>query len=93
MCPLILLPVEADPVTQARHAKGNLGRSRSSSGSKIVLTLLIEVIAVHVGLSAIYVRGTGLQLFPGYLGDNGSWSENGSGSGNRNGSGNRSSSL
>ena len=50
---LILLPAEVDPVPQERRSKGNPGRSRGSSGSKIVLTLLIEVVAVHVGLSAV----------------------------------------
>ena len=70
MSPLLLLPAEADPVLQERRGKGNLDRSRSSSGSKIVLILLIEVIAVHVGLFAIYIQGTGLQLLPGCLGNN-----------------------
>ena len=97
MFPLVLLPAEADPVLQERRGKGNPDRSRSSSGSKIVLTLLTEVIAVHVGLSAIYGRGTGFQLLPGCLGNDGSWSGSGSGSGNgsrnKSGSGNRSSSL
>ena len=35
MSPLVLLPAEADPVSQERRGKGNLGRSLSSSGSKI----------------------------------------------------------
>ena len=52
---LVLLPAETDPVPQEEHGKGNPGRSHSSSGSKIVLTLLTEVVAVHVGLSAVYV--------------------------------------
>ena len=53
MFPLVLLPTEADPVPQERRGKGNPGRSRGSSGSKIVLTLLTKVVAVHVGLSAV----------------------------------------
>ena len=80
---LVLLPAEADPVLEERCGKGNPGRPRGSSGSKVVLTLLTEVVAVHVGLSAIYVRGAGLQLLPGHLGDDG----------NRDGSGSESGSL
>ena len=95
--PLILLPAEADPVPQERRGKENPSRSHSSSDSKIVLRLLTEVVTVYVGLSAIYVRRTGLQLLPQCLGNNGSWSESGSRSRNRSGnrskSGNRSSSL
>ena len=67
---LVLLPLKADPVLEERHDKENLGKPCSSSGSKIVLILLTEVVAVHVGLSAIYVREVGLQLFLGHLGDN-----------------------
>ena len=89
---LVLLPMEADPVRKKDAAKKIRIRSHSSSGSKIVLTLLTEVVAVYVGLSAIYVWGTGLQLLLGCLRNNRSWSENGSGSENRSGSenGNRS---
>ena len=78
---LRLLPTEADPVSEERHDKGNPGRPHSSIGSKIVLTLLTEVVAVHVGLFAVYVQRTGLQLFLGSLGDDGSWSGSGSGGG------------
>ena len=89
MSPLVLLPAEADPVPEERRGKGNSGRPRGSSGSKIVLTLLTEVVAVHMGLSVVCVRKTGLHLLPRHLGDDGSWDKSGSGSGN----GNRSSSL
>ena len=82
--PLVLLPAKADPVSEEGRGKGNSGRPRSSSGSKVVLTLLTEVVAVYVGLSAIYIRGTGLQLLLEHLGDDGSWDESGSGSENRN---------
>ena len=82
MSPLVLLSAEADPVTEKRCGKRNLGRPRSSGGSKVVLTLLTKVVAVHVRLPAVYVRGAGLQLLPGQLGDDGSWDESGSGSGN-----------
>ena len=84
--PFVLLPVEADPVPDERRGKGNPDRPHSSSGSEIVLTLLTEVIVVHVGLPAIYVRGTSLQLLAGCLGND--RSRNGSGS--RNGSRNKS---
>ena len=53
MSPLVLLPAEADPVPQERRGKENPGRSRGSSGRKIVLTLLIEVVAVYVRLSVV----------------------------------------
>ena len=87
--PLILLPAEADPVLEEERGKRNLGRPHSSSGSKVVLTFLTEIIAVHVRLSAVYVRETGFQLLPGYLGNNRSQGKRGSRSGN----GNRSLSL
>ena len=69
---LILLPVETDPVSKERCGKRDLVRPRSFSSSRIVFTLLIEVVAVHVGLSVVYVQGTGLQLLPKRLKDNGS---------------------
>ena len=86
MSPLVLLPAEADPVPEEGRGKGNSGRPRGSSGSKVVLTLLTEVVAVHVGLSAVYVRGAGFQLLLGHLGDDGSWDKSGSRSENGNGS-------
>ena len=88
---LVLLPAEADPILEERRGKGNPSRPRSSSGSKTVLTLLIEVVAVHVGLIAVYVRETGLQLLPECLGNDESWS--GSKSEHRSRSGSKSSSL
>ena len=86
MSPLILLPAEADPVPEKRRGKENSSRPRGSGGSKIVLTLLTKVVAIHVGLSAVYVRGADLQILPGHLKDNASWDESGNGSGNGNGS-------
>ena len=53
MSPLVLLPAEANLIPQEKPGKRNPGRSYGSSGSKIVLILLTEVIAVHVRLSAI----------------------------------------
>ena len=60
MSPLVLLPAETNSVLEERCGKEDPGRPRSSSASKIVLTLLTKVIAVHVGLSAVYVRGADL---------------------------------
>ena len=86
---LVLLPAEADPVPKEKRGKGNLGKSCSSGGSKVVLTLLTKVVAIHVGLSAVYVWRAGLQLLLGHLRNDGSWDE----SENRSGSGNGSSSF
>ena len=84
MSPLVLLLAEADLVPEEGRGKKNPGRSRSSSGSEIVLTLPTEIVAVHVGLPTIHVRGPGLQLLAGYL-DN-DRSRSGSRNGSRNGS-------
>ena len=74
MSPLVLLPAEAGSVLEEGRGKENLISPRSSSGSKIVFILLTEVVAVYMGLSAIYVQGTGLQwLFLGLLGAGRSW--------------------
>ena len=80
MSPLVLLPIEADLVPEKEFGKKNSSRSYSSSNSKIFLTLLTEVVAVHVGLSAIYVWGIGLQLLLRHLGDDKSWGGSKSGS-------------
>ena len=72
MSPLILLLAEADPVPKEGRGKENLGRPRSSGSSKVVLTLLTKVVAIHVGLSAVYVWEASLQLLPEHLGDDGS---------------------
>ena len=55
MSPLILLPAEADPVLKERRGKENLSRSRSSDGSKVILTLLTKVVAVYIGLPVVCV--------------------------------------
>ena len=57
---LVLLPTEANLVSEERHGKENLGKPRSSNGSKVVLTLLTEVVAVYMGFPVVYIRGTGL---------------------------------
>ena len=86
MSPLVLLPAEADPVPEEGRGKRNSGRLRDSDGNKVVLTLLTEIVAIYVRLSAVYVRGAGFELLLRHLGDNGSWDDSGSGSGNGNGS-------
>lgn len=48
LLPFILLPTEIDLILEKRHGKRNSGRHRCSSGSKVDLTLLTIVIAVHV---------------------------------------------
>ena len=81
MFPLILLPVEANPVPEKERSKKNPVSFCSFSNSKIVLTLLTEVIAVHVGIFVIYVQGMGLQwLISGLLKGGGSWGRSGSSS-------------
>ena len=80
---LVLLPTEANPVPEEGRGKENSGRPRSSIGSKVVLILLTKVVAVYVGLSMVYVWGTGFQLLLEHLGDDGSWDGGGSGSGTR----------
>ncbi len=58
----MLLPAEVDSVSEEKGRKQTsvwLGRP---AGGKMVLTLLTEVIAFHVGPTAINVRGLGLEL-------------------------------
>ena len=97
MSPLVLLLVEDDPVPEEGHGKENPGRPRSSSSNKIVLTFLTEFVAVHVGLSAVHIRGINLQLLAECFGNNGSRSgsrsRNGSKSKNGSRSGSRDSGL
>ena len=60
---IVLLQTKSDLVLEERHGKRNLVSFSSSSGSKLVLTLLTEVVALYIGLSAIYIWGTGFQKF------------------------------
>ena len=78
LLPLVLLPTETNLVPKEGYDKKYLSRHHSSSGSKVVLTLLIEIVVVYVRLSAIYVKRTGLQLISGLLGIDGSWGGSGS---------------
>ena len=56
MLPLVLLPTEVDAVTQEGCCKRNTVAALGPGGGKVILTLLTEVIAFHVGLTTIYVR-------------------------------------
>lgn len=69
---LVLLPAETDLVSEEGRGKMNLGRPYSPSNSKVVLTLLVEVVAVYMGLPMVYVQAIGLQLFPMHLENGGS---------------------
>ena len=62
----VLLAMEVDAVTQEGCCKRNAIGTLASGGDKVVLTLLAEVIAFHVGLTTIDVRWSSLQwLFTG----------------------------
>ena len=56
MLPLVLLPTEVDVVTQERCCKKNTVGALGPGGGKVILTLLAEVIAFHVGLTTIDVK-------------------------------------
>lgn len=52
---LMLLLAETDLALEEKCGKENLVRLCSFSNSKVVFILLIEIVAVHVKLFAIYV--------------------------------------
>ena len=56
MFPFVLLPTEVDAVTQDGCCKKNAVGALGSGTGKVVLTLLAEVIAFHVGLTTIEIR-------------------------------------
>ena len=56
MLPFVLLPTKVDAVTQEKCCKVNAVGTFDSDNGKIVLILLAEVIAFHVGLTTIDVR-------------------------------------
>ena len=56
MLPLVLLPTEVYAVTQKRYCKINTVGALSPGGSKMILTLLAEVITFHVGFATIVIR-------------------------------------
>lgn len=59
--PLVFLPAKADLVSKKENSKKNLVGILDSGSSKIIFTLLIEVIVFHVGFTIIYVWRSGLQ--------------------------------
>ena len=61
MRPLILLPTKVDMVPKEGCCKKNAVGAFASGGSKMILTLLAEVITFYVGLTTIDVRWSGLQ--------------------------------
>ena len=60
----MLLPIEIDLILQKKGCKRNFVRFGGSADGKIVFTLLVEVVVLHVGLTAIDVRDLGLKLVP-----------------------------
>ena len=53
---LVLLPIDVDAVTQEGCYKGNTVGVLGFGGSKVIFTLLAEVIAFYMGLTTIDVR-------------------------------------
>lgn len=54
---LVLLPAEADLVLKEGYSKKNLVSVLDSSAGKIIFALLTEVVAFHVGSTAIHIWG------------------------------------
>ena len=59
----VLLSANIDSVLKERCVKKNLVSPLSSSGGKVVFTLLTEVVALHIRLFAIYAWKTSFQGF------------------------------
>ncbi len=57
----MLLPAKVDLVPEEGGRKRNSIWPSGSAGGKMVLTLLAEVVAFHVGPTAVDVRGLGLE--------------------------------
>ncbi len=58
----MLLPAEVDSIPEKRGRKQNSVWSDGSAGGKMVLTLLADVVAFHVGATVVDVRGLGLEF-------------------------------
>ncbi len=58
----MLLPAEVDLVPEEEGRKRNSAWLGGPAGGKMVLTLLAEVVAFHVGPTAVDVWGLGLEL-------------------------------
>ncbi len=61
----MLLLVEFDLILKKKNSKRNLVWPSGSSSSKMVLTLLIEIVAIYMRSTAVDVRGFGFELVPG----------------------------
>ena len=53
---LVLLLTDVNAVMQEKSCKGNVVRVLGFGGSKVIFTLLTEVITFYVGLTMIQVR-------------------------------------
>ncbi len=58
----MLLPAEVDLIPEKEGSKRNSVWLGGSAGGNMLLTLLAEVVAFHVGPTAIDIRGLGLEL-------------------------------
>ncbi len=58
----MLLSTEVDLISEKGGHKRNSVGPGGSTGSKMVLTLLAEVVAFHVGPTAVDVQGLGLEF-------------------------------
>ncbi len=58
----MLLPAEVDLIPEKEGRKQNSVGPGGSAGSKMVLTLLAEVVTFHVGPTAVDVWGFGIEL-------------------------------
>ncbi len=58
----MLLPAEVDLVSEEGDRKRNSVWPGGPAGGKMVLTLLTEVIAFHMGSTAVDVQGLGLEF-------------------------------
>ncbi len=58
----MLLPAEVDSIPEKGGRKRNSVGPGGSTGGKMVLILMAEVVAFHVGPTVVDVRGLGLEL-------------------------------
>ena len=71
--PLVLLPTEVYAVTQERCCKGNTVEALSPDGSKVILTLLTEVITFYVEFTTIALGDLALNGFSQTPSERGAW--------------------
>ena len=58
----MLLPTEVDLISQEKSCKRNLVWPGGFTGSKMVFILLVKVVALYMGSSAVDIQGLGLEL-------------------------------